>query len=297
MTSRGTRCSSGTSASRTLEPLGAGRVEQVAAVDVEHVEEVRRDRDAAARDRPGPCATRSPGTAAAGRRRRARSPRRRARARRAGRDRDDLDHLGQPVGDVVEAAGGDRDLVAAAVHLDPDAVELGVDRHRVPAAAGLRHRRRARRARWRPASAAPAGHLEPDLGQRLLAAGHRGDHDRHGAAREHRGAAYDGQRARPTRPRSPPGPARRGRPGGRCRSPRRAASAARRRSPGRTGRATPAARASCEPGAGQRGEPVEGLVHLERGQRRLVGRARAASSGRASRRRCGAGGSCRRGTP
>ncbi len=37
------------------------------------------------------------------------------------------DHLGQAGGDVVEGPGGHEHVVAVAVHLDPDAVELGVD--------------------------------------------------------------------------------------------------------------------------------------------------------------------------
>ena len=40
------------------------------------------------------------------------------------------DHLGQARGDLVEAAGEHGDVVTAAVHLDPDAVELDVDRGR-----------------------------------------------------------------------------------------------------------------------------------------------------------------------
>ena len=64
-----------------------------------------------------------------------------------------LDHLGHPAGDVVEGAGEDRHLAPVAVHLDPDAVELPLDR-------GLAQLGRARRrCRWRSrrASAAPAG--------------------------------------------------------------------------------------------------------------------------------------------
>ncbi len=38
-----------------------------------------------------------------------------------------LDDLGQPGGDVVEAAGVDRHVVAGAVDLDPGAVELGLE--------------------------------------------------------------------------------------------------------------------------------------------------------------------------
>ena len=52
--------------------------------------------------------------------------------------RDDLRH---PGGDVVEAAGEHPHVVAPAVHLDPDAVELGVDDHR-PRRRGSPTRRR-----------------------------------------------------------------------------------------------------------------------------------------------------------
>ena len=58
------------------QPVGAGSVEQVDAVEVQQVEEVRRDGDAR---RSGRCGTRSPGTGGADRSRRARAPRRRAR--------------------------------------------------------------------------------------------------------------------------------------------------------------------------------------------------------------------------
>ena len=40
---------------------------------------------------------------------------------------DQHDELGEPAGDVVEAARPDRDVLARAVHLDADAVELAVD--------------------------------------------------------------------------------------------------------------------------------------------------------------------------
>ncbi len=111
-----------------------GRVEEVGAVDVEDVEEVGGDRHS----------------------RRLRSARRRLleRARATvfvererlavedepggGQRADDLDDLGKPRGDVVEAAGRDQHVVAVTVHLDPDAVELGVDRD--PPAARLGHR-------------------------------------------------------------------------------------------------------------------------------------------------------------
>ena len=126
----------------------------------------------------------------------------------------DVDHLGQPVGDHVEGAGGDQHVVAGLVHLDADAVELGVDRD--GAAAGLGHRRgHVGRARRQHRQDRPAD-LEPELAQRGLALERRPG-DRHGAAREH-GRAADGlERRAATRPPGPPGPARRGRPGGRCR--------------------------------------------------------------------------------
>ncbi|GMA88966.1 hypothetical protein GCM10025868_42160 [Angustibacter aerolatus] len=44
--------------------------------------------------------------------------------RSAGSDRTRLDHLGHPVGDVVEAAGEDAHRVAVAVQAHPHAVEL-----------------------------------------------------------------------------------------------------------------------------------------------------------------------------
>ena len=76
VTSRGTRWSVGHQPVERRRALGGGRVEQVGAVEVQHVEEVRRDHDARRSSR---CATPSPGRAAAGRRRRAPAPRRRAR--------------------------------------------------------------------------------------------------------------------------------------------------------------------------------------------------------------------------
>ncbi len=47
-----------------------------------------------------------------------------------GQGTDGGDHLGQPGGDLVQAAGVDAHLVAVAVDLHPDAVELGVDEGR-----------------------------------------------------------------------------------------------------------------------------------------------------------------------
>ena len=129
-------------------------VEQVGAVEVEHVEEERRD--ARRRCSHRRCATRSPGTAAAGRRRRARAPRRRARVARPGRARTTATTSGSrsvmssrlrvATSDVVAAAGGPGSGCRRAWCRPP---RLG------------RRRpwpwRRRRRARWTPASAAPAG--------------------------------------------------------------------------------------------------------------------------------------------
>ena len=46
---------------------------------------------------------------------------------RTGSDERGLDHLGHPVGDLVQAAGPDRDVRAGAVHLHADAVQLPLD--------------------------------------------------------------------------------------------------------------------------------------------------------------------------
>ena len=134
--------------------------------------------------------------------------------RSAGRRSRHLDDLGQPVGDHVERAGGDDHVVAVLVDLDPDAVELGVDRDRV-------HRRpwpspRPRRARWRRASAAPAG--RPRARSRRARPRPRTPPGRSAPCRPR--ASRRGVRpsaARRSRPPGLPGRARRGRPGGRCR--------------------------------------------------------------------------------
>ena len=97
-----------------------------------------------------------------------------------------LDHLGQPVGDHVERPGGDDDVVAVLVHLDADAVELGVDGDQP---AGLGHRGgHVGRAGGEHRQHRPAD-LETDLGQGGLALERR-PRDGHRAAREHRRAAY-----------------------------------------------------------------------------------------------------------
>ena len=218
-----------------------------------------------------PCGTRSPGTAAAGpsvvRASASPSSTKRRRRQRAG----DLDDLGQPGGDVVEAAGRDEHLVAVAVHLDPDAVELGVDRdlgRRRPSAiaavdvgrAGGEHRHdrpadlepERRRARPRRRSnAAPAAAT--------------------GRAGEHRGAAYGGERdAGDLRP-PPPGSAAsrapwRTLPVTTPRSHACSSAVARPKSAATASRARPG-----EPAPAMRGDRLERLVDLEHGQGRLVG--------------------------
>ena len=165
----------------TRETLVAGGVEQVDTVEVQHVEEVRRDGDAGGHRRAGRRLLE--GARPAGvveRQHLAVEHDRLDRERPHG-----LDHLGQPVGDVVERPGDDEDVVAGAVGLDADAVELGVDRH--PAAAGLRDR-------VGEAGRAGGEHrqdgtpdLQPDLGQGGGALGEGGAGHGHGGPGEHRG--------------------------------------------------------------------------------------------------------------
>ena len=134
VTSRGTRCGSGTSrsraasrstpgASRRSSPSRCSRSKKYGVTATPPLQAVRDAVSWNGRGRPS----------SSERQRLAVEHEPRTRAARA-----DLDHLGQPGGDVLERAGGDPDLVAVAVHLDADAVELHVDRHR--AAAGLGHR-------------------------------------------------------------------------------------------------------------------------------------------------------------
>ena len=88
-------------------------------------------RSAARRGRPGwPPGSTSPGTAAAAPRRRAAIASPSSTMSRAGSARTAATTSGRRGGDLVEAAGEHRDVVAAAVHLDADAVELHVDRRR-----------------------------------------------------------------------------------------------------------------------------------------------------------------------
>ena len=94
-----------------------------------------------------------------------------------------LDHLGHPDGDLVEAAGPDPDVVAVLVHLHADAVELGV--HGDLAVETLERRVEVRRAR-REHGSHRAHDLEAERAQRLLAVAQRGHRHRRGRPREHR---------------------------------------------------------------------------------------------------------------
>ena len=98
-----------------------------------------------------------------------------------------LDDLGQPCGDVVEAAGVDRHVVAGAVDLDAGPVQLGLE-NRFAAESfecfgdsgrGLGQHR-------------PDGPADPqrELGQRRLAAGQGGRRDGRQIAAQHRRAAH-----------------------------------------------------------------------------------------------------------
>jgi len=111
------------------EPFRRGGVDEVAAVEVEDVEEVRGERHALAqgcrvpahRPRPGLLE----GAGAAVRPECDRLAVEDDGAHVQGADR--LHHLGHPVGDVVERAREDDDVVARPVRLDADPVDLAVD--------------------------------------------------------------------------------------------------------------------------------------------------------------------------
>ena len=97
-----------------------------------------------------------------------------------------LDDLGQPGGDVVEAAGVDRHVVARPVDLDAGPVELGLENSLAAesfecfgdSGRGLGQHR-------------PDGLTDPqgELGQRRLSAGQRGGRDGRQVAAQHRGPA------------------------------------------------------------------------------------------------------------
>ena len=167
------------------EPLGGGGVEQVASVEVEDVEEVGHHGDARLLGGAAGGVLEGGGTTLLGQRQGLA-----VEHEPVGRQRTHhLDHLGQPGGDVVEAAGDDDDLVAVAVHLDPDAVELGVDRH---LAAELGHRGSHVRSAGGQHRLDRSTHLQADRRKRL-GPRERGPGGGDRAAGEHRGAAYVGE--------------------------------------------------------------------------------------------------------
>ena len=144
---RGTRSASGTSGSIAAQRSPRGQVEQVAAVEVQHVEEERRERHrarSAATSAAGRRGSRCPGTA------RGRPSGRSAIASpsrisvRAGSARAASTTSGTRVGDVVERAREHGDVVAVAVHLHAHAVELPLDRGRRRSAPARPRRRRGR---------------------------------------------------------------------------------------------------------------------------------------------------------
>ena len=94
-----------------------------------------------------------------------------------------LDHFGQPGGDVVEAAGVDRHVVAAAVDLHPGAVQLGLENRCAAelfecidhAGGGLRQHRTHR-----------LSDLQREIGEGVGAAGQRRGGDGRQIAAQHR---------------------------------------------------------------------------------------------------------------
>ena len=101
-----------------------------------------------------------------------------------------LDHLGKPLGDLVEAAREDGDLAAAAVHLDPDAVELAVDEHARAGESVDRLGGGLRGGGEHRAQRAPDD--QADLFERLLPSPRGDARDHVGGAGEHHGPADDG---------------------------------------------------------------------------------------------------------
>ena len=196
--------------------------------------------------RSSPSVRRSPGTVVGDPGRRAPAPRRRARSRDAGSARATETTSGsRPV-----ISSSDRvhdDLVTTAVHLDPDAVELRVDRRRSGPPPAFVHRRLDRRRAGRAASAAPAARPRartPPAPPRRRSAR---PWTRRPSSRpsSRRGVRRRGVR-RPQPP-APPGRASRGRPAGPHRSRSRAARAAPRRSRARTARRSRRPGCACDP--------------------------------------------------
>ena len=184
---------------------------------VQHVEEERRERHLARagrrRRRCSPCGPPVSWNGAAARPRRSAIASPSSTRSRAGQRGHRLDHLGHPVGDLVEAAGEDGDLAVAPVHLDPDAVELAVDEQVATAQRPAPPRRRL--APRRRASAAPAGPTtSPTCSSAstppVSAAPATGGGDARRASTARRTAASGTSAAVGDRPRAP---RRRGRPG------------------------------------------------------------------------------------
>lgn len=197
-------------------PFGAGRVEQVGAVEVQDVEQEHRQRHrprAPGAARRAPLARRALFGARAGAGRgagrghleRLRAAVRTERDQLAVEDRvadrqpaQHLDHLGQPAGDVVERAGEDLDRALTGTALTPpdmdlraDAVELPFDRDLAPVSVAELGERLADR--WRGGGEHRldrAAHLEGERVEGRGAAGERGGGDRAEGAAQHRRTAH-----------------------------------------------------------------------------------------------------------
>ena len=176
-----------------LVPRPRRCVDQVLAVAVQEVEEVRGDRQLVAQPldgEPGGDAARGllegPGPAVGAQREHLAVEH----ESRRGQCPDRGDDLGQAGGDVVEGAGEQAHLAPVAVRLEPDPVELLLDHGPAEAADGLVEALR-RRSEHRVHGAA---HLEPEVGEPLGALGQRGRG--HGAevAPQHQRPAYVGGR-------------------------------------------------------------------------------------------------------
>ena len=134
-------------------PFGEGPVEQVFAVEMQHVEEERGERHRVTRRVVGAESTHRV-LEAAGERVFGQTDCLAVEHERPCRERaDDLDDFGDASGDVVEVARKGAHLVTGAVHLDSCAVELPFHR----GALRSRPTPRRRRPRSRRASAGPAG--------------------------------------------------------------------------------------------------------------------------------------------
>ena len=170
-------------------PLRGRRVEQIGPVEVQHVEEHRGQRGGGPQ-RGRVAATADPGRGDLERLRPAvRAQRDDLAVEHGGGHRQrqhGLHHLGHPGGDVVQAAGVDRDVGAAAVHLDPGAVELPLHgrlaqlgQRGVHAVRGPGQHRQHR-----------AADLQPEPGRRGGPAGERGRRHRAEVAAQHHRPAH-----------------------------------------------------------------------------------------------------------